>query len=100
MEENDRRATIRKIYYKAAIQELKARTHLLIDLARQQCPLAEVAQAKKLTKANYKFTHYFGLDLGIDSKGMIISAICEYDGEEKLNLIMLDDNIPAGSKLY
>lgn len=43
MEENDRWATMRKIYYKAAIQELKARTHLLIDLARQQCPLAEVA---------------------------------------------------------
>ena len=38
--------------------------------------------------------------MGIDSEGMIISAICEYDGEEKLNLIMLDDNIPAGSKLY
>lgn len=38
--------------------------------------------------------------MGIDSEGMIISAICEYDGEEKLNLIMLDENIPAGSKLY
>lgn len=38
--------------------------------------------------------------MGIDSEGMIISAIYEYDGEEKLNLIMLDDNIPAGSKLY
>lgn len=38
--------------------------------------------------------------MGINSEGMIISAICEYDGEEKLNLIMLDDNIPAGSKLY
>ena len=38
--------------------------------------------------------------MGIDSEGMIISAICEYDGEEKLNLIMLEDNIPAGSKLY
>ena len=38
--------------------------------------------------------------MGIDSEGMIISAICEYDGEEKLNLIMLDDYIPAGSKLY
>ena len=38
--------------------------------------------------------------MGIDSEGMIISAICEYDGEEKLNLIMLDDNIPEGSKLY
>lgn len=43
MEENDRWATMRKIYYKAAIQELKERTHLLIDLVRQQCPLAEVA---------------------------------------------------------
>ena len=38
--------------------------------------------------------------MGIESEGMIISAVCEYDGEEKLNLIMLDDNIPAGSKLY
>ena len=38
--------------------------------------------------------------MGIDSEGMIISAICEYDEEEKLNLIMLGDNIPAGSKLY
>lgn len=38
--------------------------------------------------------------MGIDSEGMIISAVCEYDGEEKLNLIMLDNNIPAGSKLY
>ena len=38
--------------------------------------------------------------MGIDSEGMIISAICEYNGEEKLNLIMLDNNIPAGSKLY
>ena len=38
--------------------------------------------------------------MGIDSEGMIISAICEYDGEDKLNLIMLDNNIPAGSKLY
>ena len=43
MEENDRWATMRKIYYKAAIQELKERTHMLIDLARQQCLLAEVA---------------------------------------------------------
>ena len=38
--------------------------------------------------------------MGIESCGMLLSAICEYDGEEKLNLIMLDDNIPAGSKLY
>ena len=43
MEENDRWAAMRKIYYKAAIQELKERTHLLIDFARQQCLLAEVA---------------------------------------------------------
>lgn len=38
--------------------------------------------------------------MGIDSEGMIISAICEYDGGEKLNLIMLDNSIPAGAKLY
>ena len=38
--------------------------------------------------------------MGIDSEGMIISAICEYDGKEKLDLIMLDKNIPAGAKIY
>lgn len=38
--------------------------------------------------------------MGIDSEGMIISAVCEYDGKEKLDLIMLDSSIPAGSKLY
>ena len=30
---------------------------------------------------------------------MLISAVYEYDGEEGLNLIILDDNIPAGAKL-
>lgn len=38
--------------------------------------------------------------MGIESEGMIISAVCEYDGQENLNLIMLDNNIPAGAKLY
>ncbi|MDO5027156.1 MAG: lysine--tRNA ligase [Tissierellia bacterium] len=38
--------------------------------------------------------------MGIESQGMLISAVYEYDGEEKLNLIMLDKNIPAGAKLY
>ena len=38
--------------------------------------------------------------MGIDSCGMLISAVCEYDGQEKLNLLMLDDGIPAGAKLY
>ena len=38
--------------------------------------------------------------MGVESCGMLISAVCDYDGEELLNLIMLDDNIPAGSKLY
>lgn len=38
--------------------------------------------------------------LGIDSCGMIISAVYQYNDEEKLNLIMLDNNIPAGAKLY
>ena len=38
--------------------------------------------------------------MGIESSGMLLSGICEYDGEEKLQLIMLDDNIPAESKLY
>ncbi len=38
--------------------------------------------------------------MGIDSCGMIISALHKEDGEERLNLIILDDNIPAGAKLY
>ena len=38
--------------------------------------------------------------MGIDSCGMLISAVYEYDGKEGLNLLMVDDNIPAGAKLY
>ena len=38
--------------------------------------------------------------MGIDSCGMLISAVCEDDGEENLNLLMVDDSIPAGAKLY
>ena len=38
--------------------------------------------------------------MGIESCGMLLSAVCDYDGEELLNLLMLDDKIPAGSKLY
>ena len=38
--------------------------------------------------------------MGIDSCGMLISAVHQYDGEEALNLLMLDDEIPAGAKLY
>ena len=38
--------------------------------------------------------------MGIDSEGMLISAVYEYEGHEGLNLLMLDDVIPAGAKLY
>ena len=38
--------------------------------------------------------------MGIDSEGMLISAVYEYDGQEGLNLLMVDDRIPAGAKLY
>ena len=38
--------------------------------------------------------------MGIESCGMLLSAVCDYDGEELLNLIMLDGNIPAGAKIY
>ena len=38
--------------------------------------------------------------MGIDSCGMLISAIHHEEGEEKLHLIMLDDAIPAGAKMY
>ena len=38
--------------------------------------------------------------MGIDSEGMLISAVHEEDGREGLNLLMVDDRIPAGAKLY
>ena len=38
--------------------------------------------------------------MGINSEGMLISAVHQEEGKEKLNLLMLDDNIPAGAKLY
>lgn len=38
--------------------------------------------------------------MGIDSCGMLLSAVHEEEGEEKLYLLMVDDHIPAGSKLY
>ena len=38
--------------------------------------------------------------MGIDSCGMLISAVHNESGEEKLNLLIVDDKIPAGAKLY
>ena len=38
--------------------------------------------------------------MGIDSDGMLISAVHEEDGHEGLNLLMVDSRIPAGAKLY
>ena len=38
--------------------------------------------------------------MGIDSCGMLLSAIHEEEGEEKLHLLMVNDHIPAGAKLY
>ena len=38
--------------------------------------------------------------MGYDSCGMLMSAVHEEDGEEKLNLMIVSDDIPAGAKLY
>jgi tRNA-binding EMAP/Myf-like protein len=38
--------------------------------------------------------------MGIDSCGMLISAVHSENGEEKLHLLMVDSHIPAGAKLY
>ena len=38
--------------------------------------------------------------MGIDSEGMLISAVHEEDGREGLHLLMVDPHIPAGAKLY
>ena len=63
-------------------------------------------------KANYNADELIGKTLlaivnlperqmmGELSQGMLLSAICEYDGEELLNLVMLNSSIPAGAKLY
>ena len=38
--------------------------------------------------------------MGIDSCGMLLSAVHQEEGEEKLNLLMISNSIPAGAKLY
>jgi len=38
--------------------------------------------------------------MGIESCGMLLSAIHSEEGEERLNLLMVDNRIPAGAKLY
>ena len=38
--------------------------------------------------------------MGEESQGMLLSAVCEEGGEELLNLIILDESIPAGAKIY
>ena len=38
--------------------------------------------------------------MGIESCGMLLSAIYKEDGDEKLHLLMVDNRIPAGAKLY
>ena len=38
--------------------------------------------------------------MGVESQGMLLSAVHEEEGEEKLNLIILSNRIPAGAKLY
>lgn len=38
--------------------------------------------------------------MGVDSCGMLLSALHKEEGEEKLHLLMVDDHIPAGAKLY
>ena len=38
--------------------------------------------------------------MGIESNGMLISAVHQEEGEEKLHLLMVDDHIPAGAKMY
>ena len=38
--------------------------------------------------------------MGIESCGMLLSAVHKKDGEERLNLLMVDPHIPAGAKLY
>ena len=51
-------------------------------------------------KAKTSYTLMNSFMMGIDSEGMLISAVPEEDGHEGLNLLMVDDRIPAGAKLY
>ena len=60
-----------------------------------------VKKSKKLLK--FVLDDGTGTDrviLSGDSCGMLISAVHHEDGQEKLNLLMVDDRIPAGAKLY
>ena len=41
-----------------------------------------------------------GKMMGIESNGMLLSMLYNYEGEEALNFILLDDNSPAGAKVY
>ena len=66
--------------------------------------LAKIGKISKYSEwaAKKKYPHkaFRTLLCGIDSDGMLISAVHEEDGHEGLHLLMVDPHIPAGAKLY
>ena len=62
--------------------------------------ICETWESAEALKAHMEAPHFKQYVPVIESCGMLLSAVCEYDGEEKLNLLMVSDNIPAGAKLY
>ena len=71
------------------------------DKLREECGVFGIYD---LDGADVASTIYYGLfalqHRGQESCGMLLSAVHTEKGEEKLNLIMVDDAIPAGAKLY
>ena len=90
----------KKILKQDIIKRRKERTHRLITRGAILESLIENAE-ELVGKTLLAITNLPPREMmGVESCGMLLSAVCEYEGEELLNLIMLDENISAGAKIY
>ena len=90
----------KKILKQDIVKRRKERTHRLITRGAILESLIENAE-ELVGKTLLAITNLPPREMmGVESCGMLLSAVCEYEGEELLNLIMLDKNIPAGAKIY
>ena len=90
----------KKILKQDIVKKRKERTHRLITRGAILESLIENAE-ELVGKTLLAITNLPPREMmGVESCGMLLSAVCEYEGEELLNLIMLDKNIPAGAKIY
>ena len=86
------------------INALSAADSVIIPVQAQYLPAKGMTQLVQTISRVKKLIAITNLPpramMGIDSCGMLLSAIHEEEGEEKLHLLMVDDHIPAGAKLY